>query len=192
MYGLRLILEKFWNHWKSLWNFELLYNFFVSSSSLSMYFLGSILSFTEEWPSWNGNMEALIFSICLIFHAFQGIDFKNLRSTRAEFIPRVEHAEDTSNFEAVEVLHFLFLLCSLFLSHFLGTQNWIHILFLFRSMSHLSKPWVSVLLTTRRSTSSRSDTSSTPMARVVLAFDRHRNVLRSRHFSRVVEHVMRL
>ncbi|EYB92813.1 hypothetical protein Y032_0189g1172 [Ancylostoma ceylanicum] len=34
---------------------------------------------------------------------FRGIDFKNLRSTRAEFIPRVEHAEDTSNFEAVEI-----------------------------------------------------------------------------------------
>uniref|UniRef100_A0A8L8Q552 non-specific serine/threonine protein kinase n=1 Tax=Heligmosomoides polygyrus TaxID=6339 RepID=A0A8L8Q552_HELPZ len=34
---------------------------------------------------------------------FRGIDFKNLRSTRAEFIPRVDHAEDTSNFEAVEV-----------------------------------------------------------------------------------------
>ncbi|VDN36510.1 unnamed protein product [Cylicostephanus goldi] len=32
-----------------------------------------------------------------------GIDFKNLRSTRAEYIPRVEHAEDTSNFETVEV-----------------------------------------------------------------------------------------
>ncbi|KAE9416417.1 hypothetical protein Angca_008188 [Angiostrongylus cantonensis] len=34
---------------------------------------------------------------------FRGIDFKNLRSTRAEFIPRVEHAEDTSNFEAIEI-----------------------------------------------------------------------------------------
>ncbi|VDO37109.1 unnamed protein product [Haemonchus placei] len=34
---------------------------------------------------------------------FRGVDFKNLRSTRAEFIPRVEHAEDTSNFEAVEI-----------------------------------------------------------------------------------------
>ncbi|CAJ0596339.1 unnamed protein product [Cylicocyclus nassatus] len=34
---------------------------------------------------------------------FRGIDFKNLRSTRAEYIPRVEHAEDTSNFETVEV-----------------------------------------------------------------------------------------
>ncbi|KHJ74873.1 protein kinase domain protein, partial [Oesophagostomum dentatum] len=33
----------------------------------------------------------------------QGIDFANLRSTRAEYIPIVEHAEDTSNFEAVEI-----------------------------------------------------------------------------------------
>ncbi|ETN69669.1 kinase domain protein [Necator americanus] len=34
---------------------------------------------------------------------FRGIDFKNLRSVRAEFIPRVDHAEDTSNFEAIEI-----------------------------------------------------------------------------------------
>lgn len=46
----------------------------------------------------------LLSSILILMSiSFQGIDFKNLRSTRAEFIPRVDHAEDTSNFEAVEV-----------------------------------------------------------------------------------------
>ncbi|VIO95387.1 Uncharacterized protein BM_BM5867 [Brugia malayi] len=33
---------------------------------------------------------------------FKGIDFSTLRSTRAEYIPRVEHAEDTSNFDTFE------------------------------------------------------------------------------------------
>uniref|UniRef100_A0A914PXR4 non-specific serine/threonine protein kinase n=1 Tax=Panagrolaimus davidi TaxID=227884 RepID=A0A914PXR4_9BILA len=30
---------------------------------------------------------------------FKDIDFENLRNTRAEFIPQVKHAEDTSNFD---------------------------------------------------------------------------------------------
>ncbi|CAJ0930486.1 unnamed protein product, partial [Mesorhabditis belari] len=34
---------------------------------------------------------------------FQGIDFKTLRQQKAEFIPRVEHAEDTRNFDTIEV-----------------------------------------------------------------------------------------
>ncbi|VDN04539.1 unnamed protein product [Thelazia callipaeda] len=33
---------------------------------------------------------------------FKGIDFTSLRSTRAEYIPRVEHPEDTSNFDTFE------------------------------------------------------------------------------------------
>ncbi|OZC05846.1 hypothetical protein X798_07178 [Onchocerca flexuosa] len=37
-----------------------------------------------------------------IHHWFKGIDFSTLRSTRAEYIPRVEHAEDTSNFDTFE------------------------------------------------------------------------------------------
>lgn len=34
---------------------------------------------------------------------FKGIDFATLRSTRAEYIPRVDHAEDTSNFDTFDV-----------------------------------------------------------------------------------------
>ncbi|KAL3997325.1 Protein kinase domain family protein [Acanthocheilonema viteae] len=33
---------------------------------------------------------------------FKGIDFSTLRSTRGEYVPRVEHAEDTSNFDTFE------------------------------------------------------------------------------------------
>uniref|UniRef100_A0A0N4U8V0 non-specific serine/threonine protein kinase n=1 Tax=Dracunculus medinensis TaxID=318479 RepID=A0A0N4U8V0_DRAME len=33
---------------------------------------------------------------------FENIDFTTLRSTRAEYIPRVQHAEDTSNFDTFE------------------------------------------------------------------------------------------
>lgn len=38
--------------------------------------------------------------ICMLF---KGIDFATLRSTRAEYIPRVDHAEDTSNFDTFDV-----------------------------------------------------------------------------------------
>lgn len=34
---------------------------------------------------------------------FRGIDFDQLRTSRAEYIPRVEHPEDTSNFDTIEV-----------------------------------------------------------------------------------------
>lgn len=34
---------------------------------------------------------------------FKGVDFNTLRDTRAEFIPRVDHPEDTSNFDTFDV-----------------------------------------------------------------------------------------
>lgn len=39
----------------------------------------------------------------IIFLSIQGIDFVNLRKLPAEYVPTVQHAEDTSNFDTFEV-----------------------------------------------------------------------------------------
>lgn len=45
--------------------------------------------------------ECFLNNVCS--NLFKGIDFDNLRKAPAEFVPKVEHAEDTSNFDTFEV-----------------------------------------------------------------------------------------